>query len=51
MDGDLPEDSSSSIGASLSPKIMGSFLLLWTIGCSAQSPSRTSFPGSRLFST
>ena len=31
MDGDLSEDNSSSAGASLSPKIMGSFPLLWTI--------------------
>ena len=51
MDGDLPEDNSSSVGVSSSPKIMGSFLLLRTIGCSARSPSRTSFPCSRLFST
>ena len=51
VDGDLPEDNSSSAGASPSPKIMGSFPLLWIIGCSAQSPSRTSFPSARLFST
>ena len=48
MDRDLPEDNSSSVGASQSSEIMGSFPLLWTIGCSARSLSRTSFPSSRL---
>ena len=51
MDGDLSEDNSSYDGASPLPKIMGSFPLLWTIGCSARSSSHTSFPSSRLFST
>ena len=32
MDGDLPEDNSSSVGVSLSPKIMGSWPFLWAIG-------------------
>ena len=39
MDGDLPKDNSSSVGASLASKVMGSFPLLRAIGCSAQSPS------------
>ena len=43
MDGDLLEDNSSSAGASLSPEIRGSFPLLSTIGCSAQSPSLPHF--------
>ena len=51
MDGDLPEDNSSSIGASTSSGIMGSFPLLRAIGCLARSPSCTSLPSSRLFST
>ena len=51
MDGDLPKDNSSFAGASSSPKIMGYFPLLRTIGCSARSPSCTSFPSSRIFST
>ena len=42
MDGDLSKDNSSFVGASSSPKIMGYFPLLWTIGCSARSPSCTS---------
>ena len=45
MDGDLPEDNSSSVKASSSSEIMGSSPLLRTIGCSARSPSRTSFQG------
>ena len=49
MDGDLSEDNSSSTGVSPSPKVMGSFPLLWAIGCSARSPSRTSFLSSRFF--
>ena len=44
MDRDLSKDNSSSTGASLSPKITGSFPLLRTIGGSTRSPSRTSFP-------
>ena len=50
MDGDLPEEKSSSDGALLS-KTMGSLPLLRTIGCSARSPSYTSFLSSRFFST
>ena len=49
MDGDLLEDNSSSVGASPSPKIVGSFPLLRTIRGLARSPSHTSFPNSRLF--
>ena len=51
MDGDLLEDDSSSPEVSLFPEIMGSFPLLRAIGCSIRSPSRASFPRSRLFST
>ena len=51
MDGDLPEDNSSSARVSPSLEIMDSFPLLRTIGCLAQSPSRTSFLNSRIFST
>ena len=51
MDGDLLEDNSSFVGASPSLEIMGSFPLLRTIRCSSRSPSHTSFPSSRLFST
>ena len=51
MDRDFSEDNSSSAKASPSPKLMGSFPLLQTIGCSTRSPSHTSFPSSRLFST
>ena len=51
MNRDLPEDNSSSTGASLSLEIMGSFSLLWAVGCSVRSPSRTSFPRSWLSTT
>ena len=51
MDEDLPEGNSSSARESPSPEITGSFPLLRTIGGLARSPSRTSFPSSRLFST
>ena len=51
VDGDLSKDNSSSVGVSPSSEIMGSFPLLWTIGCSTRSPSHTFFPSSRLFST
>ena len=51
MDGDLPEDNSSSAGASQSPEVMGSFPLLRAIGCSTRSPSHASFPSSQVFST
>ena len=49
MDEDIPEDNSSSVEASPSPEITGSFPLLRTIRGSARLPSRTSFPSSRLF--
>ena len=49
MDGDLPKDNSSSAGVSPSLEIMDSFPLLWTIGCLARSPSRTSFQNPRIF--
>ena len=51
VDVDLSKDNSSSVGASPSLEITGSYPLLQTIGGSAQLPSRTSFPSSRLFST
>ena len=51
MDGDVPEDNSSFAGASTSSRIMGSFPLLRVLGCSTRSPSCTSFPNLRLFST
>ena len=51
MDGDLPEDNSSSVGVSPSLEIMSSFPLLRAIGCSTQSPSRTSFPRFQLSAT
>ena len=46
VDGDLPEDNSSSVGASPSPEIIGSLPLFRAIRCLARSPSRTSFPRS-----
>ena len=51
MDGDFLENNSSSAKASPSPEIMGYFPLLRTIGGSTRSPSHTSFPSSRRFST
>ena len=51
MDEDLLEDNSSSSGASPSSEITGSFPLLRTIGGSTRSPSHTSFPSLKLFST
>ena len=51
MDRDLPEDNSSSVGASISSGIMDSFPLLRAIGCLARSPSCTSLPSSQLFFT
>ena len=47
MDRDLPENNSSSVRASSSLEIMSYFSLLGAIGCSARSPSFTSFPRSR----
>ena len=50
MDGDLPEDNSSSARVSPSLEIIGSLPLLWVIGCSVRLSSRISFPRSRLSS-
>ena len=49
MDGDLPEDNSSSAGASTSSRIMGPFPLLQAIRCSARSPSLHPFQVSGFF--
>ena len=48
-DGELPKDNSSSVGVSISSRMMGSFPLLGATICAVRPLSYTSFPRSRLF--